>query len=99
MTAGVHVDGLPERVGLSPLVFLQLGDRVRPRLCLLREQGVDIALTKNMLKNAFLNNWDVAVTMTGDADYRPVIDELKRLARQSALWRSPSVRRSIVNRS
>ncbi len=44
-------------------------------------KGVDIALTKDLLSNAFLDNFDVAVVMTGDADYRPVIDELKRLGK------------------
>jgi len=50
-----------------------------------KAKGVDIALTKDMLSNAFLNNYDVAVVITGDADYRPVIDEVKRLGKTVCL--------------
>lgn len=46
-----------------------------------KAKGVDIALTKDLLSNAFLDNYDVAVVMTGDADYRPVIAELKPLGK------------------
>lgn len=46
-----------------------------------KAKGVDIALTKDLLSNAFLDNDDVAVIISGDADYRPVISELKRLGK------------------
>ena len=47
-----------------------------------KSKGVDIALTKDMLANAFLDNYDVAVIASGDADYLPVINEVKRLGKQ-----------------
>jgi len=34
---------------------------------------VDIALTKDLLSNAFLDNYDVALLASGDAGYIPVI--------------------------
>jgi uncharacterized LabA/DUF88 family protein len=40
-----------------------------------------IALTKDMLANAFNNNYDVAVLVTGDGDYVPVVEEVKRLGK------------------
>jgi len=46
-----------------------------------KAKGVDIALTKDMLTNAFLNNYDVAVLFAGDGDYVPVVEEVKRLGR------------------
>lgn len=50
-----------------------------------KAKGVDIALTKDLLSNAFMDNYDVAVVITGDADYRPVISELKRLGKTVCL--------------
>ena len=44
-------------------------------------KGVDIALTKDMLSNAFQNNYDVAVLITGDGDYVPAIEEVRRLGK------------------
>jgi len=44
-------------------------------------KGVDIALTKDILINAFLNNYDIAVLVAGDGDYIPVIEEIKRLGK------------------
>ena len=46
-----------------------------------RAKGVDIALTKDMLVNAFFNNYDVAVLVSGDGDYVPVVEELKRMGK------------------
>src|SRR5437667_2576926 len=36
-----------------------------------RSKGVDITLTKDMLSDAFMNNYDDAVLLAGDADYIP----------------------------
>jgi uncharacterized LabA/DUF88 family protein len=47
----------------------------------MKTKGVDNALTKDLLSNAFLDNYDVAVVITGDADYRPVIQEVERLGK------------------
>ncbi len=70
----MHVQEALWDLGFKPDVF-------KKRRKESKGKGVDIALTKDVLSNAFLNNYDVAVIMTGDADYRPVIDELKRLGK------------------
>lgn len=46
-----------------------------------KSKGVDIALAKDFLSNAFLNNYDVAVLIAGDADYVPMVSEVKRLGK------------------
>ena len=44
-------------------------------------KGVDIALTKDMLTHAFFDHCDVAVLMSGDGDYVPLVKEVKRLGK------------------
>lgn len=44
-------------------------------------KGVDLALAKDFLSNAFNHNYDVAVLFAGDADYVPLIEEVKRLGK------------------
>ena len=46
-----------------------------------KAKGVDIALTKDLLSHAFLNNYDVAVLIAGDGDYVPLLTEVKRLGK------------------
>jgi uncharacterized LabA/DUF88 family protein len=46
-----------------------------------KAKGVDIALTKDMLTHAFFNHYDAAVLMSGDGDYVPLVDEVKRLGK------------------
>ncbi len=43
-----------------------------------KEKGVDISLTKEMLVNAFNNNFDVAFLISGDEDYLTLVNEVKR---------------------
>ena len=43
-----------------------------------KEKGVDIALTKEMLVNAFNSNFDIAILFAGDEDYVSLVNELKR---------------------
>lgn len=43
-----------------------------------KAKGVDIALTIGMLSHAYMNNYDVAVLYSGDGDYVPVVEEVKR---------------------
>src|SRR5579872_5122143 len=50
----------------SPYVFKKEREEVKAK-------GVDIALTKDMLSHAFLNNYQTAVLMAGDGDYIPLI--------------------------
>jgi len=47
-----------------------------------KAKGVDIALTKDMLGHAFLENYDTAVLIAGDGDYVPLIEEVKRLGKR-----------------
>lgn len=46
-----------------------------------RSKGVDIALARDLLANAFRNNLDVAVLVAGDGDYVPLVEETKRLGK------------------
>lgn len=59
-----------------PEVFLKSGDPQR------KAKGVDIALTKDMLAHAFLDNYDAAVLVAGDGDYGPLIREVQRLGKR-----------------
>jgi uncharacterized LabA/DUF88 family protein len=38
-----------------------------------------------MLRQAFLDNYDLAVLVTGDGDYLPVVEEVKRLGKRVTL--------------
>src|SRR3972149_607642 len=46
-----------------------------------KAKGVDIALTIGMLSHAYMNNYDVALLFSGDGDYTPVVNEVKRLGK------------------
>jgi uncharacterized LabA/DUF88 family protein len=50
-----------------------------------KAKGVDIALTRDMLVHAFFDHYDTAVLYSADADYIPVIEEVKRLGRRVIL--------------
>lgn len=54
----------------EPILFKK--DRGKP------EKGLDIALTKEMLVNAFNGNYDVAILFAGDEDYVGLVNEVKR---------------------
>ena len=43
-----------------------------------REKGVDIALAKEMLVNAFNQNFDIGILIAGDEDYVGLVNEVKR---------------------
>ena len=43
-----------------------------------REKGVDIALTKEVLVNAFNQNFDIGCLLAGDEDYVGLVNEAKR---------------------
>jgi uncharacterized LabA/DUF88 family protein len=61
-------------LGFEPLVFKRSkGDRP--------SKGVDIALTKDMLSHAHQNHYDVAILVSGDGDYVPLVEEVKRLGK------------------
>jgi uncharacterized LabA/DUF88 family protein len=61
-------------LGFQPHVFEKLSQEKKAK-------GVDITLTKDLLVNAFQDNYDVAVLMAGDGDYVPVVEELKRMGK------------------
>jgi uncharacterized LabA/DUF88 family protein len=63
------------RIGFTPRVFKK--DRQREKT-----KGVDIALTTDVLTNAFLNNYEIAVLLAGDGDYVPMVREVKRLGKE-----------------
>lgn len=70
-----NVEGRLWALGSSPAVF----KKARRNL---KAKGVDIALTKDMLSHAYLDNYDVAVLMAGDGDYVPLVEEVKRLGKR-----------------
>ena len=61
-------------LGFQPNVFKRAANQKKSK-------GVDVTLTKDLLVNAFQNNYDVAVLMAGDGDYVPVIEEVKRMGK------------------
>lgn len=80
------------KIGFNPAVFKKTGEK---------SKGVDITLTRDMLTHAFRDNFDVAILMTGDADFIPVVEELKRLGKRVHIsffpeghGLSPALRRS-----
>lgn len=60
-------------LGFQPEVF----KKINPT----RAKGVDISLSRDMLRDAFMNNYDVAVLIAGDGDYVPLIAEVKRFGK------------------
>jgi uncharacterized LabA/DUF88 family protein len=46
-----------------------------------KSKGVDISLAKDFICNAYMNNYDAAVLIAGDADFIPIVDEVKRLGK------------------
>jgi uncharacterized LabA/DUF88 family protein len=67
------------RLGFTPHVFHK--DKQSQR-----SKGVDITLTTLMLGHAFRDNYDVAVLVTGDADFAPLVKEVRREGKAVHLW-------------
>lgn len=67
------------RIGFTPKVFKK-DSQVR------RSKGVDIALCTDMLTHAFQNHFEVAVLLAGDADYVPLVNQVKSLGKLVYLW-------------
>lgn len=65
-----------------------------------RAKGVDISLTKDMLLQAFMGNYDVAILVAGDGDFVPLVDEVMRFGKKVvvAFWENnglnPKLRRA-----
>ena len=51
-----------------------------------RTKGVDITLTTDMLLHAARKNYDIAVLVTGDADYIPVIKAIQGEGARVQVW-------------
>ena len=62
------------KLGFSPHVFKKSRRDTKAK-------GVDIAMTRDLLSHAHLDNYDVAVIVSGDGDYVPVLEEVKRLGK------------------
>ena len=61
-------------IGFHPVIFRKAKNRSATK-------GVDIALTTDLLSNAYRNNYDVAVLIAGDGDYVPLVEDVKRLGK------------------
>jgi uncharacterized LabA/DUF88 family protein len=90
------IQGDADKVAMvqAELRHLNFTPRVFKKPISQRTKGVDIMLTKDLLSNAFLDNYDVALLLTGDADYVPVIEEIQRLGKSVVVlfYEDPSVR-------
>jgi hypothetical protein len=47
-----------------------------------KSNGADIALTGDMLSNAFRGNYEIAVLVSGNGEYVPLVEEVKRLGKR-----------------
>jgi len=55
---------------------LRLG-RLVPRAGTFIQKGVDTLLASDMITQAFKGNYDVAVLVSGDGDFEPVVEAVK----------------------
>lgn len=55
-----------------------------------KEKGTDINLAVNMLSKAYQNAYDIAILVSGDTDYIPVIKELHNLGKIVVLATLPT---------
>ncbi len=70
-------------IGFQPEVFKKpAGER--------RSKGVDIALAKDVLSNAFMQNYESALLIAGDGDYVPLVNEVERLGKRGYVLFSSS---------
>jgi len=63
------------QVGFTPRVYKKFAGNERTK-------GVDIGLATEFLSNAFQDNYGTAVLVAGDADYVPMVREVKRLGKR-----------------
>ena len=47
-----------------------------------KSKGIDIQLTVDILVNAYQNNLDTVYLLSGDADFVPVLEEVRRLGKR-----------------
>lgn len=46
------------------------------------EKGIDILLASDMLSQAHVNGYDTAILVSGDGDFAPVLDEIKKMGKR-----------------
>ncbi len=63
--------------GFSPNVFKREKER--------GSKAVDIALARDLLSHAYRDSFDVAILVAGDADYLPLVDEVKRTGKRAVV--------------
>jgi uncharacterized LabA/DUF88 family protein len=68
-----NVRGALRKMGFMPRVFHKAKGK--------RSKRVDITLATDALSNAHLGNYDIAVLMTGDEDYIPLVQEIQRMGK------------------
>jgi uncharacterized LabA/DUF88 family protein len=66
-----------QALGFHPDVFHKTSDG--------RCKGVDISLARDFLLHGFQGNYDVAILVTGDGDFTPLVEEVKRFGRSVCL--------------
>lgn len=46
------------------------------------EKGIDILIATDMLTGAYLNGYDTVMLVSGDGDFAPVLDEIKKMGKR-----------------
>jgi uncharacterized protein (TIGR00288 family) len=47
-----------------------------------KSKGIDVQMSVDILVNAYINNLDTVYIITGDGDFVPVLEEVKRLGKR-----------------
>ena len=47
-----------------------------------REKGIDILLATDMLSQAYFHSYDSLILISGDGDYAPVLEEIKKMGKR-----------------
>lgn len=50
------------------------------------EKKVDVKIAIDLISNAYENNYDIAILISGDGDFLPVIKKLKQLNKKFEIW-------------
>lgn len=58
---------------------VKLGDLIRDSQGKLKQKGVDILISVDMVIKAFLNHYDVAILIAGDRDFVPAVRAVREL--------------------
>ena len=72
------IEGLQEIRGLPDGTQIDINDSSTYTT---KEKGTDIRLAVNMLSKGYQNAYDVAILVSGDTDYIPVVEELHHLGK------------------